>query len=190
MDISEADFQRLNEAYPRSMASGSIARRTEQIVKLHFESLYPGCRFETPPPGTDLSVKLLGAEHLISIEIKGTASADIAWQQLKVSSAHSWKSLTENGTPVYRVTNVFGRVPKIFVLIHGRDFSLIPEPRWAFKKLASQNEGRKVNRPINQIQSHSLEQPRNGSKYDALRVGSVLRAVQKPGRACRERWSW
>jgi hypothetical protein len=76
------------------------------------------------------------------IEVKGTKSADIAWQQLKVSSQHSRDLLAEKGAPVYRVTGVFEQSPSIYVLVHGLDFSLVHEPRWMFKRGFIQRGGK------------------------------------------------
>jgi hypothetical protein len=97
----------------------------------------PQCAFVDAPLGADLSVVLSGGSPPLSIEIKGTASPDLAWQKLKVSSKHSWDLLANQGIPVYRVCNVFERTPSIYILLHGRDFILEPEARWTFKRLPS-----------------------------------------------------
>lgn len=68
-----------------------------------------------------------------AFEVKGTADADIAWQQLKVSSRTSYELLVSGGAAVLRVTDVFGRKPVVYELHHGRDFKLEPEPRWCVK---------------------------------------------------------
>ena len=66
------------------------------------------------------------------IEVKGTASPHISWNQLKVSSQQSHDNLRA-GIPLYRVTNVNSRTPRILILKHGRDFVMEPEPRWAVR---------------------------------------------------------
>jgi hypothetical protein len=53
--------------------------------------------------------------------VKGTESADAAWQHLKVSSQDSWRLLDENQVPVYRVTDVFGPSPSVYIMLHGCD---------------------------------------------------------------------
>jgi len=54
---------------------------------------------------------------------------------LKVSGQGSHRLLVEKQVPVYRVTDVSGKSPSIYVLIHKRDFELEAEPRWTFKPI-------------------------------------------------------
>lgn len=134
--LTDEEYDRLNSAYPKSDGSGLIGRRAEEIVKIYFRRLEAQCKFVDAPPGADLSVMLSEGSAPLSIEIKGTAASDLAWPQLKVSSQRSWELLTTQDIPVYRICSVFGKVPSIYVLRHGRDFVLVPEARWAFKRVA------------------------------------------------------
>ena len=69
----------------------------------------------------------------LAVEVKGTASPDIAWAQLKVSSIASHGLITSGEAAVYRVCDVYSAVPRVYILRHGEDFQLVPEARWAFK---------------------------------------------------------
>ena len=60
-----------------------------------------------PDTGADLKVVFSDGSKPLLIEVKGTASAGIAWPQLKVSSPHSHRLLVEERIPVYRV-GIFG----------------------------------------------------------------------------------
>ena len=105
------------------------------------------------------------------IEVKGTASAGLAPQQLKVSSPHSRRLLAELRVPVYRVSEVFAVAPCVYVLTYGTDFTLEEEARWAFKPI--RGKVAKHQPLIRTAQASS--KPRSAvsggqmSKYDALR---------------------
>ena len=131
--LSDLAFETLNAKFPASRSSNDIGKRAVEIVKVHFASIHPGCRFPQPPKGADLSVLASGDLKPTPFEVKGTADADIAWQQLKVSSRTSYELLVNGGAAVLRVTDVFGRKPAVYELRHGRDFKLEPEPRWCVK---------------------------------------------------------
>lgn len=66
------------------------------------------------------------------IEVKGTSKPTVSWSQLKVSSQQSYDNLCK-GIPLYRVTDVNSRTPRILILKHGQDFVMEPELRWAVK---------------------------------------------------------
>ena len=74
------------------------------------------------------------------IEVKGTASKDIAWSQLKVSSQKSHDALESGEAAMYRVVDVEGTQPRIYMLTYGQDFTLEPEPRWAVKKTRMEDD--------------------------------------------------
>ena len=126
--------------YPESNGSGLIGKRAQEIVKIHLRRHYPDCAFQAPDTGADLKVVLSDGSQPLLIEVKGTASAGIAWPQLKVSSPHSHRLLVENGIPVHRVVGVFSAVPHIYVLRHGADFVLEAEARWAFRPSGVENQ--------------------------------------------------
>ena len=133
--LSEADFVDLNGRFPQSQGSSDIGKRAVEIVKHHFRGQQPGCRFVDPPRGADLAVVPPDAARPNVFEVKGTAEADIAWQQLKVSSQSSYNLLTSGSASVLRVTDVYSREPVVFELRHGQDFRLEPEARWTFKRI-------------------------------------------------------
>jgi hypothetical protein len=104
------------------------------------------------------------------IEVKGTASLGVAWQQLKVSSQNSWRLLVEERIPVYRVSDVSGRSSTLYVLLYGQDFFLEQEARWTFKLMRNA-----IDRTPSIVKSKGNLEVRvsnervKGSKYDALR---------------------
>jgi hypothetical protein len=134
INLSDCEFNQLNGKYPPGKGSALIGNRAVEITKIHFRREDTDCKFKSPPEGADLTVKFSTDRKALTLEIKGTEDIGIAWNKLKVSSKHSHRMLTERKTPLYRVTNVFGRIPVIYVLVHGQDFELEPEPRWSVKK--------------------------------------------------------
>lgn len=161
--LSEVEFQRLNDKYPEGNGSGLIGQRAEEIVAMHLAKVRPGCKIEFPRSGADILVTEAGG-NAERIEVKGTRSPDISWGQLKVSSAASFKALSEGSVSVYRVCSVFDRTPSIFVLRCGEHFRLEPEPRWAMKP---------VRRQAPRFAAGESQKPRRAmsgraSKYDPL----------------------
>lgn len=134
INLSDCEFNQLNNKYPPGKGSALIGNRAVAIIKIHFCREDPNCTFEPPRKGADLSVTFSTDRKDLTLEIKGTEDAGIAWNKLKVSSKQSHQLLTEKKIPLYRVTNVFGQNPVIYVLVHGQDFELEPEPRWSVKK--------------------------------------------------------
>jgi hypothetical protein len=133
LELTDDEYKGLSSDYPENGASNLIGKRAEEIVKIYFRKKDAQCKFARPQKGADLHVVLSGKAPM-DIEVKGTKSADVAWQQLKVSSQHS-RDLLETGVPVYRVTGVFQQSPSIYVLMYGRDFTLEREPRWTFRRV-------------------------------------------------------
>lgn len=74
--------------------------------------------------------------------------------------------LVEKLIPMYRVTDVFGESPVIHVLIHGKDFSLKHEARWAFV-LVKTNPSRTMGGLATR---KGVLRPAKESKYDSLRT--------------------
>ena len=87
--------------------------------------------------GADLTVSVDGRRE--RIEVKGTESSTLDWHKLKVSSQRSHDALTRGGASIYRVVDVSGPNPRIYVLTHGRHFNLEHEPRWAVKRVPPQD---------------------------------------------------
>lgn len=104
------------------------------IVEKHIRSEHgKQVEIEEDRDGADLRVSVDG--HTVKrIEVKGTRSQDLAWQKLKVSSQRSHDALKNGEVEMYRVVDVDGERPSIYVLVHGRDFTLEHEPRWAVKQ--------------------------------------------------------
>ena len=112
--------------------------RTEQkalyIVEKHIRSEYgEQVEIEEDQDGADLRI-LVDGQTVKRVEVKGTGSSDLAWSQLKVSSQKSHDALENGEVEMYRVVDVDGEHPSIYVLMYGRDFTLEPEPRWAVKQ--------------------------------------------------------
>lgn len=171
IELTNEEYERLNSAYPKSNGSGLIGSRAEEIVRIYFRRTDHQCTFAKAPSGADLQVVPSDGSPSQPIEIKGTASPEMAWQQLKVSSTSSWELLSKQTIPVYRVCDVFSKAPSIYILLHGRDFVLEPEPRWTFKRLAS--GGEIPQSVIPSTKPKTLRESRSGvtrsSKYDSLR---------------------
>ena len=109
-------------------------RRRERVVERHKGH----AEIEDDHEGVDLKVSIDGRTE--RIEVKGTASSTIAWQQLKVSSQKSHDALKNRDASIYRVVDVNSLHPRIYILEYGRDFTLEPEPRWAVKRVPSEDE--------------------------------------------------
>jgi hypothetical protein len=162
LELMDSEFKTLEERWPRG-PHASIGARAMEITCIYLRRQHPDCVFDAPVAGADLNFRPTPDSLSQAVEVKGTEFDGLAWSQLKVSSLDSMKLLSEKGTPVYRVSNVFGRAPKIYVLLHGKDFVLQPEARWAFKSVrqAVPNEG---------AVSERVQNNAGRSKYDALRA--------------------
>ncbi|MYL26683.1 MULTISPECIES: DUF7662 domain-containing protein [Halomonadaceae] len=132
IELSDNELEQLDEEFPEGQSSGVIGKRAERIVEIYLRQEYPGCEVTRLAAGADLSVRVPGGEEFL-VEVKGAASSRIEWGQLKVSSQSSYNSLSEEGTPIYRVCSVFDANPRLYVLRFGEDFRLEAEPRWAVK---------------------------------------------------------
>jgi hypothetical protein len=170
IELTSEEYKRLNLMYPESNDSGLIGKRAEEIVKIYFRRKDPRCAFDIPAAGADLKVVFCDGSASLMIEVKGTASLGVAWQQLKVSSQNSWRLLVEERIPVYRVSDVFGRSSTLYVLLYGQDFFLEQEARWTFKLMRNA-----IDRTPSIVKSKGNLEVRvsnervKGSKYDALR---------------------
>ena len=141
---------------PRQTSSGTVAvalteagreitegLSTEQkalnIVRSFLKDRYgEDVEIEEDGDGADLRVTIDGKTE--RIEVKGTKDSDIAWQKLKVSSKKSHDALVSGDATIYRVVDVDSPNPRVHILIHGEDFTLEPEPRWAVKQIPPDNE--------------------------------------------------
>ena len=136
---------RANTYYPNRFGASdtaedfSTAEKAEFIVLKYLVDKYEGqAQIEEDKGGADLMVSTDGKVE--RIEVKGTESSTIAWQKLKVSSQKSHDALESRDASIYRVVDVNGPRPRIYILTHGRDFTLEPEPRWAVKRVPSDDD--------------------------------------------------
>ena len=116
----------------------SVEKKAELIVRCLLEKA--GSQVEYDRDGVDLKASCNG--KTTRIEVKGTKAKDIAWNKLKVSSLKSYKALKSGSASMYRVVDVESKNLKIYVLEHGRDFRLEPEPRWSVKPANSRDQDR------------------------------------------------
>lgn len=130
INLTESEFAQLNDIYPPTVKSSSVGDRAEELVKYYFRKTYKDCKFTYQTDGSDLLVEWNTGS--VKIEIKGTADSTIAWSKLKVSSQTS-HDLLKNGLPLYRVVSVYDRQPQIYILVHGVDFTMYQEARWAVR---------------------------------------------------------
>ena len=131
------------EVYPvllsdsvRKVISGldTTEKKAEKIVRL---LLMNACgdqaKIETDGDGADLKV-VFDDGRTIRIEVKGTAKDETKlWEGLVVSSQKSHDALKSGETVMFRVVDVDSQNPRIYVLGHGRDYYMEPEPRWSVK---------------------------------------------------------
>ena len=117
------------------MAEFDTERKALYIVEKYIRNEYgEQVEIEDDRNGADLRVSIEG-QAVKRIEVKGTASKDLAWSQLKVSSQKSHDALESGEATMFRVVEVDSTRPRIYVLTYGRDFTLEPEPRWAVKQV-------------------------------------------------------
>ena len=118
----------------QAMGGLSTEQKALYIVEKHIRSEYgEQVEIEEDWDGADLRISVDG-QTVKRIEVKGTRSQDLAWQKLKVSSQRSHDALKNGEVEMYRVVDVDGERPSIYILVHGRDFTLEHEPRWAVKQ--------------------------------------------------------
>lgn len=164
--LTSGERHELDAKWPQSAGQRVIGPRAVEIVKFYFRRNDPSCNFRRAKGGADLIVVSAKNEPELTIEVKGTGAKHLAPNQIKVSSEESKRVLVEKLIPIYRITDVFGDSPNIYVLIHGRDFSLKHEARWAFV-LAKNNPSRSLD---DQAKRNDILRTGKESKYDALRT--------------------
>ena len=129
----------LNPMERRDLASLSTDDKAVSIVRKHLVDRFGDrVQIEEDRDGVDLSISIDGRRE--RIEVKGTDSPTLAWQQLKVSSQRSHDALTSGAALMYRVVDVSGLTPRIYVLTHGRHFILAPEPRWTVQRVPPKDD--------------------------------------------------
>ena len=124
----------LSPTQRQDLAGLGTAEKAVSIVRKHLSDRHGrGAVIEEDRDGADLRVSIDG--RCERIEVKGTESSTLDWHKLKVSSQRSHDALTRGGASIYRVVDVSGPNPRIYVLTHGRHFNLEHEPRWAVKRV-------------------------------------------------------
>lgn len=129
----------LTDAERDALEGLTTEQKALRIVNKHLIETYGSqVTIEADGGGADLRVTVNGASE--RIEVKGTESPTIAWQQLKVSSQQSHDVLESREASIYRVVDVGAANPRIYVLKHGEHFVLEPELRWAVKRIPPQDD--------------------------------------------------
>ena len=142
MKILEESPRKIRLSFEARESLGkTVATRAIEIVRQYFQR--KGWEVMTSPlrDGSDFHVKKKG--RVQKIEVKGTASIDIALQELWVSSQLSHDLLVNGREPMYRVTGANGRFPVIYVLRHPDDFELTQEPMWRASSPSHPAQGRR-----------------------------------------------
>ena len=129
----------LTDAERDALEGLTTEQKALRIVNKHLIETYGSqVAIEADGGGADLRITANGESQ--RIEVKGTESPTIAWQQLKVSSQQSHDVLESGEASIYRVVDVGGAHPRIYVLKHGEHFVLEPELRWAVKRIPPQDD--------------------------------------------------
>ena len=129
----------LDPTQRQDLASLSTADKAVSIVRAHLRERYgQRAEIEEDGDGVDLRVSIDGRHE--RVEIKGTESPTLDWHKLKVSSQTAHDVLASGDALIYRVVDVSGPTPRIYVLTHGEHFTLEPEPRWAVKRVSPEDD--------------------------------------------------
>ncbi|MCY4579394.1 MAG: hypothetical protein OXD31_10120 [Chloroflexi bacterium] len=129
----------LTEGERKDVEALSTEQKALNIVRSLLKDRYgEDVEIEEDGDGVDLRVTIDGKTE--RIEVKGTADPTIAWEKLKVSSRRSHDALVSGDATIYRVVDVDSADPRVYVLIHGEDFTLEHEPRWAVKRIPPDNK--------------------------------------------------
>jgi hypothetical protein len=118
----------------RSLTGRVAEQKAMYIVNKHLKDKYGNqVEIDEDQDGADLRVSVEGKTE--RIEVKGTESPTLAWPELEVSSRESHDALKKGDTSMYRVVDVSGTNPRIYILEHGQHFTLEPESRWAVRRV-------------------------------------------------------
>ncbi len=134
LTLSETEFAQVQQSFPDNGSNRAVDRRAIALARIYLARRHPGCEHITALAGVDLTVRL--CETTFSYEVKGSRGTGIAPPKLKVSSQRCHDSLVA-GTPMLRIAGVFDRTPIVYIMQHGRDFVLRPEPRWSLHLVAT-----------------------------------------------------
>ena len=126
-ELSQDEFRYLNRL------RFDVRGRAIEIVKLHFRRLHREVQFnKSDDPGVDLFVTVSG-RPAFPVQVKGTNCKHIGWDEIRVSSELAFLRLAREKVPIFRIVEVYTPHPRIFRLVCGRDFDLVPDPRWRIR---------------------------------------------------------
>lgn len=129
----------LTEVGRKKVDDLSTEQKALNIVREFLKDRYgDDVEIEEDMDGVDLRVTTDSRTERIMV--KGTAGSTMEWEKLKVSSPKSHDALVRGDALIYRVVDVHSAAPIVYMLIHGEDFTLEPEPRWAVKQVPPDNE--------------------------------------------------
>lgn len=123
----------LTDAERQAMDGLSTERKAVYIVRSYLADEHVGLAKVEEGPGAYLKVEVDGQTE--QIEVQGTDASTIAWGQLQVLGSKSHDMLLEEEAVMYRVVDVNGASPRIYMLKHGQHFTLEPQPTWAVKQV-------------------------------------------------------
>ena len=132
LKLTETELDELMQIGSNMGKNSHIGNLAVNLVKFYFTSIDRNAKFKIAKNGGDIEVEYNGKVECF--EIKGTASEDIAWQKLKVSSKQCYTALI-SGMKIIRVTNVGKLNPILYLLSYGEHFKLVEEPRWRLSKI-------------------------------------------------------
>ena len=123
----------------QAMSRLSTTEKAVCIVRKYLLEMFgPDAEIEVDEESTALRISV-GTEEL-KIEVNGTDTSVMDWEHMKISDQRAHYALTSGGAAMYRVVNISGSNPRIYILSHGEHFTLEPEPAWAVKKVVLKDE--------------------------------------------------
>ena len=115
----DAEITTLDDVGLQEIAELSTEQKALNVVEKHLRDVY-GEHVEIVEDRDGVALRIIeNGQTVKRIEVKGTASKDLAWSQLKVSSQRSHDALENGDASIYRVVDVEGTNPRIFELAYG-----------------------------------------------------------------------
>lgn len=134
LTFSAEELRQIEVAAPSNRkSSAATGKRAYKIVVTYYRR--KKAQVVQSPKGVDLSLKFRRSKVVRHYEIKGTEGSELAFEKLKVSGKPSFRQLTNQKIPLLRILSVYSQTPVLVEMIHGQDFTLVPEPRWRIKRL-------------------------------------------------------
>jgi hypothetical protein len=131
-EISDDELTELLNRYPNMGKNSHVGGMAVELVKKYFLAKHPEAIVELGKAGADLQISHAGGSE--SFEIKGTPDENISWTKLKVSSQDCYNALIK-GMILIRVCNVGNRAITLHFMKYNEDFTLVPEVRFAVKRI-------------------------------------------------------